>query len=142
MSEQICKRCGKTWNNISITADVVYRDCGDCWVKNSAPVTLKTHLGEFKEFSNTLEEDYKKAQEIKEYGKQPNLEEILQDLVSYCAMNTTEEVKIKLTLPKNILYQFSLTYKAKESAYIESPVQLNTIARLYLMGGIVEFVEE
>ena len=66
---------------------------------------------------------------MSEYGEQKTLNEILQDLVNYCASNTAEEVNLKLTLPASVVgrtYLFGTTSDPKVR-----------IGKIYLVGGTV-----
>jgi hypothetical protein len=77
---------------------------------------------------------------MSEYGKEKSLNEILQDLVTYCNLKSNSPVELKLIVPKNILgaYSLSMTPNPKITLFgsIDNPKM--TIGKVYLNGGTVE----
>ena len=74
------------------------------------------------------------------YGKIKSLEEILQELVTYCACNTGEKIELKVHLPKSILGKFSQSYTPIPKMVLsgDSDNSVMNIGKIYLQNGTVE----
>jgi hypothetical protein len=77
---------------------------------------------------------------MSEYGEQKGLQEILQDLVTYCQANTGGDVNLKLHLPKSVLGQFSMSFQPTPKITLsgEPGNSIFSLSKIYLNGGTVE----
>ena len=74
---------------------------------------------------------------MSEYGEEKELEEILQELVLYCAKNTVDPVDIKLHLPASILHRLGWHFFAKMRKGGNPP---SKVEKLYFNSGTVELI--
>lgn len=83
---------------------------------------------------------------MSDYGKETNLVDILQDLVTHCKSQCGNDVEIVLSLPDTVSDLFELRHTPKERVVnadgeaIKPPLVLRKISQLYLVGGTVKFV--
>ncbi len=77
---------------------------------------------------------------MSEYGQTKSLNEILQDLVSYCKANTGMDVELKLHLPRTVLGSYSKIAQPKEKIVLSGETSNPdfTLRKVYLNGGTVE----
>ena len=75
-----------------------------------------------------------------EYGEQKSLQEILEELVVYCASVSTGINRIQVILPQNILDSYSLSMAAKERIVLFGAPQTvgpNHVKSINFNSGIV-----
>lgn len=82
---------------------------------------------------------------MSEYGEEKSLQEILQELVTYCCQKTCNPVKLKITLPATVIGAFSMDCFDKVAQTKEhtvmlygSPENCRMVESFHLVGGIVE----
>lgn len=76
-----------------------------------------------------------------EYGAQKELEEILQDLVLYCASNSLDPVEIKIKgISNSLLYRLTKKYTPIERDTADYSKIWGNIKQLNFAGGSVEFI--
>lgn len=83
--------------------------------------------------------DCKSKNLLKGYGKTMGLHEILEELVIYCNSVGVSNADIKLILPKAIIDQFSLSFRAKErTVSIPNLGKATNLRKIVCSGGTVE----
>ena len=81
-------------------------------------------------------------EEIMEYGKENSLMEILNELALHCSSQMGKPVRIKLTLPKSVVDNFSKTFGPIEKiTTFVNGVPVYSIRELYLSDGSVVELE-
>lgn len=79
------------------------------------------------------------------YGPQKDLQEILEELVTWCSQQSVSKEKPDITviLPKAIVDNYSLTFRAKERIVAGTPTtETPKISALWFNPGIVNILSE
>ena len=76
---------------------------------------------------------------MKEFDQTKSVQDILQDLVYFCRLNSSEDVYLRVNVPANILGSFSKQFYPKEKILLEGASNnITAIKMLHLVGGKVE----
>lgn len=74
---------------------------------------------------------------MNEYGKYGDLQEILEDLTVYCALNFANSNDIKVILPKKIIEQFSIGFRPIAKTTLTDTAKDMAIRTLWTSMGTV-----